>query len=89
MVNHFTDKSIAFSELFGPVYLVGIIGLMILTTLLAGFYPAVIISGFRPGRSLRQLTDAKSGHIVLLRKGLVVIQFYHLRCNDHLNFGHI
>lgn len=44
-------------------------------SLLAGFYPAFIISGFRPAAALKnKMTSANSGGISI-RRGLVVVQF--------------
>ncbi len=51
-----------------------LIGVWLLVSLLAGFYPAMYLSGFTPNRILRgELTHGKRGAIV--RKALVVSQF--------------
>jgi len=56
------------------VFLAGIVGITLLAGILAGIYPALFLSGFRPIRVLRDtgLANAKGGW---LRKILVVVQF--------------
>ncbi len=48
----------------------------ILITLLAGFYPSIILSRFKPVLALKNLITAKHSGKVSLRKGLVVFQFF-------------
>jgi len=55
-------------------FIASLIGLAILTSVIAGSYPAFFLSSFRPASVLKgQLQLALSG--TLLRKGLVVFQF--------------
>jgi putative ABC transport system permease protein len=52
--------------------------LLILTvsvTLLAGFYPSIVISGFNPIQALKSKLTAKAAKGFTLRRGLVVFQF--------------
>ncbi len=52
--------------------------LLILTvgvTILAGFYPAFLLSGFQPSKIFRNQISSSSRHGVSLRKSLVVAQF--------------
>ncbi len=50
-------------------------GITVVVTFLAGFYPALIVSGFKPVLALKnKLTTAGSGGISL-RRGLIVLQF--------------
>lgn len=45
-------------------------------TLLSGFYPALVPSGFRPAVALKKTQGLKSSGSLSLRKGLVVFQFF-------------
>jgi putative ABC transport system permease protein len=75
-LNHFTDKSIQFNPVTNPL-----LGLMILAAgvvigMLAGIYPALVLSGFQPIKVLKNMKLAGSGiSVSWLRQGLVVIQF--------------
>jgi putative ABC transport system permease protein len=47
----------------------------IAVTILAGFYPSVVLSGFNPITALKNKLAAKSNKGISLRRGLVVFQF--------------
>jgi putative ABC transport system permease protein len=69
-----TAKSLTMADLLRPSILVGI-GLVALATgFLAGIYPAVFLSSFRPVRVLKGLGGSGSRGS-LFRKSLVVVQF--------------
>jgi putative ABC transport system permease protein len=69
-----TMKSFRMDQFFEPSLLLGIAGVAILTGLLAGIYPALFLSSFRPVTVLKGLKEAgASGG--LFRKSLVVLQF--------------
>jgi putative ABC transport system permease protein len=72
--NNLTAKSLRLSGVLTP----GVIGGMLLSTgvvgLVAGLYPAFVLSGFRPAQALRGVPGQGIGRS-LLRKGLVVFQF--------------
>jgi hypothetical protein len=68
-----TDSPIAINYT-EPVFWLAIAGLFLLTTVLSGIYPALVLSSFRPvqilkGNLISNWNDA------LFRKGLVVVQF--------------
>lgn len=71
--NTLANKSLAFSYLLNIKLVAGYIMIFLLTSLLAGFYPALVLSGFNPVQSLynRQQYAGKN----YLSKGLVVLQF--------------
>jgi putative ABC transport system permease protein len=72
--NHISGKDIEIGGLFSLQYLLGIAGVLIVTTLLAGSYPAIYLSALKPVRAIREQTDQRTGS-GLLRKILVVFQF--------------
>jgi putative ABC transport system permease protein len=51
-----------------------IVGVGILAGLVSGFYPALVLSGFRPAATLRANTSSQGGS-GRLRNGLVILQF--------------
>ncbi|MBD3616743.1 MAG: ABC transporter permease [Gracilimonas sp.] len=72
--NNITGKEINALSFFEPVSLSILIGLIIAVGLLAGSYPAFILSGFKPSTTLKgKLVENGSGSF--FRKGLVVFQF--------------
>lgn len=70
----FIPLGVSFS-LTEPGILIFLAAITIITTLFAGFYPANVLSSYRPAWSLKgthgKASDGKSG----LRKGLIVFQF--------------
>jgi predicted permease len=72
--NHVSGKDIEVSGVFSLQYLLGILGVLAVTTLLAGSYPAFYLSALKPVRAIREQSDQRSGS-GLLRKILVVFQF--------------
>ena len=72
--NHISGKDIEPAGLLSIQFLLGILGVLVITTLLAGSYPALYLSALRPLRAIREQTDQRTGS-GLLRKILVVFQF--------------
>jgi putative ABC transport system permease protein len=72
--NQISGKDIEPAGLFGLQFLLGILGVLVVTTLLAGSYPALYLSALKPLRAIREQTDQRTGS-GLLRKILVVFQF--------------
>lgn len=72
--NHISGKDIEPAGLFAIQFLLGILGVLVVTTILAGSYPALYLSALRPLRAIREQTDQRTGS-GLLRKILVVFQF--------------
>lgn len=72
--NVITKKHIAIS--FGdPQLLMGIFAIIVVTGLLAGSYPALYISRFKPAAVLKGIVKGTWGEL-WARKGLVVFQFF-------------
>ncbi len=71
--NTLANKALAFSYLLSFKLVAGYICIFILTGLLAGFYPALVLSGFNPVQSLYNRTQYAGKNY--LSKGLVVLQF--------------
>jgi putative ABC transport system permease protein len=71
--NTLADKALAFSYLMSFKLVAGYIGIFLLTGLLAGFYPALVLSGFNPVQSLYNRTQHVGKNY--LSKGLVILQF--------------
>jgi putative ABC transport system permease protein len=76
-LNAFTGKQIAFKVFTAPAIPLILLGLTVLVGLLAGFYPALILSGSKPVSALQGAVanTGKTGTIPWLRHGLIVIQF--------------
>jgi putative ABC transport system permease protein len=76
-LNHFTGKAISAGLLMQPAAIGGIIALLLIVGLSAGFYPALVLSGFDPVKALKagMAQSGTPGRTPWLRHGLVVIQF--------------
>ena len=71
--NEVTDKSI-YLDFSNPVFVVGVLSITIVAGILAGSYPAFILSRFNPVKVLKGINQpGLSGNA--LRKFLVVVQF--------------
>jgi putative ABC transport system permease protein len=71
--NHLSNKALAISYLFDTKLIAAYLVLFVLTTLLAGFYPAFILSDFNPVKTLYSRFTLSGKNY--LQKALVVLQF--------------
>src|SRR5438105_930416 len=71
--NDLSNKALALSYLFDAKLIAGYILLFILTALLAGFYPALVLSGYNPVQTLYSRFNLAGKNY--LQKSLVVLQF--------------
>jgi putative ABC transport system permease protein len=71
--NEVSNKALSFSYLLDLKLIAGYTGLFVLTSLLAGFYPAIVLSGFNPVQTLYKRMPLSGKNY--LSKGLVVLQF--------------
>jgi putative ABC transport system permease protein len=76
-LNNFTGKNISFELFINPVVVLLLIALTIIVGVIAGFYPALVLSGFKPVKVLKGNIsgDETPGKIPWLRHSLVIIQF--------------
>ena len=75
-LNEFTGKSISFNLFTNPILALLILVSGIVIGVLAGIYPALVLSGFQPIKVLKNMKPGGSGISTgWLRKALVVIQF--------------
>lgn len=72
--NHLAGKAISFRELSDPFIMVGVLAVMLLVGLVAGAYPAIFLSRFKPVSVLKASGDLRVSNL-FVRKGLIVFQF--------------
>jgi putative ABC transport system permease protein len=75
LVNRFTDKSIEFNPLSNPLLAFIILMSGIVVGIIAGIYPALVLSGFQPIKVLKSTKAITGTGGAWLRKALVVVQF--------------
>ena len=68
-------KPLALDLLDSPSIIVFLVVTGVLVTLLSGFYPGVVLSGFNPIEAIKSRITAKQVGGISLRRGLVVLQF--------------
>ncbi|MDB5229870.1 MAG: macrolide transporter permease [Chitinophagaceae bacterium] len=75
-LNNFTDKSIEFNPVTHPLLGLFILAAGVVIGMLAGIYPALVLSGFQPIKVLKSMkpTGGGAGN-AWLRQALVVMQF--------------
>ncbi|GAA4410578.1 ABC transporter permease [Nibrella viscosa] len=71
--NQLSNKALALSYLFDAKLVAGYLGLFLVTGLLAGFYPALVLSSFNPVQTLYSRFRLSGRNY--LQKSLVVLQF--------------
>jgi putative ABC transport system permease protein len=67
-------EKLSFSVFDQPIIFLFMLGLVLVVTFLAGFYPAMIMSGFNPALALKNKVAANTNGLSL-RKALVIVQF--------------
>ena len=72
--NQMTDKRLSLHILGNTFIMIGLPTIVLLTGAVAGSYPALVLSGLRPVRTLAR-SSSWSGKGALLRRILVVVQF--------------
>jgi len=75
LLNQLLETQLSLSLLFSPAVLLFLLLTLICVTSLAGFYPALVLSGFNPIEALRNKIKAGRSSSISLRRVLVVFQF--------------
>jgi putative ABC transport system permease protein len=75
LLNNLMHKNLSFDLVSNPSIIFYLALVAVIVTLLAGIYPAIILSGFNPIAVFRSKINATSGAGISLRRGLVVFQF--------------
>lgn len=75
LLNQLLESQLSIGLLFRPAVVVFLLLTLIGVTLLAGFYPALVLSGFNPIEALRNKIKAGRASGISLRRVLVVSQF--------------
>ncbi|MBI1768384.1 MAG: ABC transporter permease [Bacteroidetes bacterium] len=74
-LNSFLSLKLSLS-LTDPIIAVFTIGITIVVSLLSGLYPSLVVSGYQPALALKNKISNKNSSGYLLRRGLVVTQFF-------------
>ncbi|MEM9987208.1 MAG: FtsX-like permease family protein, partial [Bacteroidota bacterium] len=73
--NQILDLPLQFSGLFRGEVMLALLGILVLTGLASGSYPAFYLSSFHPALVLKGTSGKSTGSNKRLREGLVVLQF--------------
>jgi predicted permease len=74
-INTLLDVRLSPSLLWQPVMILFILVVTILVTVLAGFYPSLVLAAYNPVTALKTTLTSVSGQNINLRRTLVVVQF--------------
>lgn len=74
-LNSLSQKAMELNPLGNPFLLLSLIALIPLITLLAGLYPSLVLSAFRPAKVLKGNVFHTGRSNTLLRQGLMTVQF--------------
>lgn len=73
--NQLANREFTYNDLFEATNLAKLFGLMLIVGLLAGAYPAFVLSSFKPIKALKGESQTGGKGNAVLRKGLVAFQF--------------
>jgi len=74
-VNQLLELSLSFNIFNNPAIILFLLIVTIVVTVLAGFYPSIVLSRFNPVNALKSKLTANTAKGISLRRGLVVFQF--------------
>jgi putative ABC transport system permease protein len=75
MLNHLLEIELSRNFFADPLFILFLVGTIVFVTLLSGFYPALVLSGFNPIEALKNRIKAGKTSGISLRRTLVVVQF--------------
>lgn len=75
LLSHISDVPVELPFLSQPIIWGFLAGVTVLVTIMAGLYPSLAMSSFKPVRALKSKMDNSAFGGVVLRKSLVVLQF--------------
>ena len=73
--NTLTGKSFSTTTLADPALVIGLLGMWVLVSVMAGSYPAFYLAAFRPADVIRGKGSGRGRGATLQRNSLVVVQF--------------
>ncbi|WP_218146651.1 ABC transporter permease [Parapedobacter indicus] len=74
-VNQLLEISLSFNILNNPAIGLFLLTVTLVVTVLAGFYPSIVLSRFNPINALKSKLNVSAAKGISLRRGLVVFQF--------------
>jgi putative ABC transport system permease protein len=74
-IGNILGMTLSMKIMLGKEMILLLVGLTATVTILAGFYPSILLSGFNPIEALKSHLSIKSNKGISLRRGLVVFQF--------------
>jgi putative ABC transport system permease protein len=69
-----SGQNITLSLLFTPIFWIAVIGLFVVGSFFSGFYPAIVLSSFKPVEVMKGKLAASTGGVIM-RKVMVIFQF--------------
>lgn len=75
-INPFMEMKLALNFETDTTLWIYIVSVTVLVSVFSGLYPAFVVSGFKPTQALKNLISNRNSSGYVLRKGLVVMQFF-------------
>ncbi len=75
-LNSFLDSNLSLDFTSDSGLWIFLVLVTIIVALLSGLYPSVVVSGFKPIFAIKHQSNAKNSSGYMLRRGLVVLQFF-------------
>jgi ABC-type antimicrobial peptide transport system permease subunit len=75
-INPFMEMKLALNFATDTALWIYIVSVTVTVSVFSGLYPAFVVSGFKPTQALKNLINNRNSSGYVLRKGLVVMQFF-------------